>query len=83
MTSKYQPISLCKVFYKIITNVISNHINPLVPFLISPEQMGYVEGRKILDCIILAHEITHFPKIKRKPRILLKLNLSKAFDKLS
>eukprot|EP00253_Pinus_taeda_P015607 PITA_15607 len=51
--------------------------------LISPEQSGYVEGRQILDGIILMHEIIHSLKQTRQPCIILKLDLSKAFDKLS
>jgi hypothetical protein len=81
--SKYRPISLCNVIYKIITKVIANRLKPLLPLLISPEQMGYVEGRKILDGIILAHEVIHSLKTTKKPGMLLKLDLSKAFDRLS
>jgi len=43
--SKYRPITLCNVTYKIITKVIENMIKPLLPLLISPEQTCYVEGR--------------------------------------
>jgi hypothetical protein len=81
--SKYQPISLCNVIYKIITKVIANRLKPLLPLLISPEQTGYVEGRKIMDGIILAHEVIHSLKTTKKPGMLLKLDLSKSFDHLS
>jgi hypothetical protein len=81
--SKYRPIALCNVIYKIITKVIANRLKPLLPLLISPEQMGYVEGRKILDGIILSHEVIHSLKTTKKLGMLLKLDLSKAFDRLS
>ena len=58
--SKFSPISLCKVIYKIITKVIANRLKSLFPILMSPEQMRYVEGRQILHGVILAHEVTHF-----------------------
>jgi hypothetical protein len=57
--SKYKPIALCNVIYKIITKVIANRLKPLLPLLISPEKTGYVEGRKIIDGIILSHEVIH------------------------
>eukprot|EP00253_Pinus_taeda_P021638 PITA_21638 len=51
--------------------------------IISPEQSGHVERRHIMDRIILTHEIIHSLKISKKPGMLLKLDLSKAFDSLS
>eukprot|EP00253_Pinus_taeda_P006105 PITA_06105 len=80
---KYRPIALCNVIYKLISKVISNRLKPLLPLLISPEQTGYVEGRQIMDDIILSNEVIHSLKMLKKPGMLLKLDLSKAFDKLS
>jgi len=51
--------------------------------LISPEQLGYVEGMQIIDGIILTHDIIHSLKHLKKVGMLLKIDLSKAFDKLS
>eukprot|EP00253_Pinus_taeda_P003053 PITA_03053 len=80
---KYKPIALCNVIYKVISKVIANRLKPLLPLLISLEQSGYVEGRQILDGIILTHEIIHSLKTTKQAGMLLKLDLSKAFDKLS
>lgn len=56
---KYRPIALCNVIYKVISKVVANRLKPLLPLLISQEQSGYVEGRQILDGILLSHEIIH------------------------
>jgi hypothetical protein len=80
---KFRPISLCNVIYKLLTKVIAQRLKPLLPFIISPKQSGYVEGRKILDSIILSHEVIHSLQSTSTPGMLLKLDLSKAFDKLS
>ena len=55
----------------------------MLPFLISPEQVGFVEGRQILDGIILVHETIHWVKNRKFQGMLLKLDLSKAYDKLN
>ena len=80
---KFRPIALCNVIYKVISKVIANRLKPLLALLISQEQSGYVEGRQILDGIILTHEIIHSLKHSKQVGMLLKIDLSKAFDRLS
>ena len=80
--NKYIPIALCNVIYKIISKVIANRMKKLLPLIISLEKTGYVEGRQILDGIILTHEVIHSLKNNKEPGMLLKIDLSKAFDKL-
>ena len=50
--NRFRPIALCNVVYKIISKVIANRIKPFLPTLVSEEQTGYVEGRKIFNNII-------------------------------
>jgi hypothetical protein len=66
--NKFYPISLCNVIYKIISKVIAMRLKPLLPTLIAPEQSRYVEGRQIMDNIILAHEVAHSLKTTKTPR---------------
>eukprot|EP00253_Pinus_taeda_P028496 PITA_28496 len=80
---KFRPIALCNVIYKIISKVIANRLKPILPNLISEEQSGYVEGRQILDNILLAQEMVHTLQTRKKAGILMQLDLSKAFDKVN
>ena len=52
--NEFLPIAPCNVLDKIITKIIANYLNPLLPSLISVEQTGYVEGQQILDGIYWA-----------------------------
>ena len=54
-----------------------------MPLIISPEQAGFVESKQILDGIIIIHETIHSVKIGKIPGMLLKLDLSKAYDKIN
>eukprot|EP00253_Pinus_taeda_P031270 PITA_31270 len=76
---KYQPIALCNITYKIVSKVIANRSKPLLPLLISPEQSGYVEGRQIIDGIILTHEILH-SEANQKSRWIISLLSSSFFS---
>jgi len=62
--------------------VIARRLKPILPTIISLEQSNYIEGRKILDNVILSHEVIHSLQKKKLPGMLLKIDLSKAFDKI-
>lgn len=80
---RYRPIALSNVVYKIISKVVANRLKPLLPALISGEQSGYVEGRKILDNIIQAHEVVHTLTSTRRAGTILQLDIAKAYDKMN
>eukprot|EP00253_Pinus_taeda_P026486 PITA_26486 len=83
MPDKFRPISLCNVIYKLISKVVANRLKSRLSLLVLPEQTGYVKGCQIMDGIILSNEVIHSLKILKKPGMIMKLDLSKAFDKLS
>lgn len=78
-----RPIKLCNVIYKILSTTLANRIKIVLPLLIFPNQSSYVEGRQILDNIILSHELLHSLKVKKKLGMLMQLDMSEAFDKIS
>lgn len=79
---KFRPISLCNVVLKIITKVMANRLKPILLELVSPEQSSFVEGRQIMDGIILTHEMIHFLKQIKMLGMMIKVDLPKAYDKV-
>jgi len=79
----FRPIALCNVIYKIIATLIAKGLKPLLVRLISPDQTGFVEGRKILDGLVVTQEVIHSVKMKKQKGMMIKLDLSKAYDRLN
>ncbi|XP_026459699.1 uncharacterized protein LOC113360405 [Papaver somniferum] len=82
----FRPISLSNSVYKIISKILTNRLKPILDGLISPFQSAFIANRQIHDNIIITHEILHAFKKKKKNakngHIAIKLDLSKAFDRL-
>jgi len=76
----FRPISLCNVIYKIIAALIAKRLNPLLDSLIFAEKIGFVEGRQILDGLVVTQEVIHSLNMKKQKGMMIKLDLSKAYD---
>jgi hypothetical protein len=79
----FRPISCCNLIYKLISKIIANHLKPILSELILEEQFGFLFNRQIHDAVSLAQESFHTIKTKNIPSFVLKLDLSKAYDKVN
>ncbi|XP_074301301.1 uncharacterized protein LOC141632678 [Silene latifolia] len=79
----FRTISCCTVFYKTVSKILSNRIQPILPYLIGEEQAAFVKGRNIFENIILSQSlIKGYARKVLSPRCLIKVDIKKAFDSI-
>ena len=78
-----RPISLVGGLYKILAKVLANRIKSVSGQVISPVQSAFVEGRQILNTVLIANEAVDFIIRRKESDIVCKLDIEKAYDHLS
>lgn len=71
------------MIYKIISEVVANRLRMALDKIVSSYQRAFVEGKSASDNYIIVHEIIcSFKKKNRNKSIVLKLDKSKAYDRM-
>ena len=78
----FRPISCCNMIYKIIAKVIALRIKPILSEIVFEEQFGFLYNRQIHDVVSLAQEAVHTIKREKQRAYALKLDLSKAYNRV-
>jgi hypothetical protein len=74
---------LLNVFYKVFTKVLATRLMQVVRDVISENQIAFVQGRNILEGMLILHEVVHEIKSKKLEGVILKLDFNKAYDKMN
>ncbi|KAA3482102.1 reverse transcriptase [Gossypium australe] len=83
--SQFRPISLCNVIYKIMAKTMANRFRGVLEKCIDKVQSVFVPERLISDNVLLAYGILHTlnkKKLGRKGWMAVKLDMSKAYDRV-
>ncbi|XP_009796308.1 uncharacterized protein [Nicotiana sylvestris] len=78
-------ISLRNFVNKMFSRVVHERLAVLLPNLISEEQAGFVKGMSIVENVLLTQEIITDIRLRTKvgPNVVTKLDMDKAYDRLS
>ena len=79
----FRPISLVGSLYKLLAKVLANRIKKVMGKVISESQNAFVEGRQILDAVLIANEAVDSRLKDNMGGVLCKLDIEKAYDRVS
>ena len=79
---QYRPICLLNVSFKIFTKVATIRLNSVAEHVVHPSQTAFMQGRHILDGVVILHETVHELHRKKLNGVVLKIDFEKAYDKV-
>ncbi|XP_019255176.1 PREDICTED: uncharacterized protein LOC109233767 [Nicotiana attenuata] len=78
---EFRPIACCSTMYKIIAKLLTNRLKLVVDLLVGHSQSAFIEGRNILDNVIMAHElIKGYSQKAVSPICMIEVDIRKAYD---
>ena len=83
LIKNWRPISLINTDYKLLTHVLSNRLQVVLPSIISKDQSGYITGRNISNNIRSIFDVIDNVERSNSSGLLALLDFEKAFDKLT
>jgi hypothetical protein len=79
----FRPISLVHSFAKLVTKILANRLAGKLNEMVSSNQSAFIKGCFIQDNFMLVQQTARFLYQQKKLRLLLKLDISKAFDSVA
>lgn len=76
----FRPINLIHVVLKIINKILALRLAPHLNELIAPCQYAFIKGRSIHNSLLYVRTIARRFQQNKTPALLMKLDVSKAFD---
>ncbi|CAI7918090.1 unnamed protein product [Closterium sp. NIES-54] len=81
--NNYHPITLLNFTYKVLARVMADRMKKYLGRVISPEQYGFLPGRRLTDAVGLVANIIDTARNDNEDWFLLLVDFKKAFDSIS
>ena len=78
--SDFRPISPITCLYKVIAKVLSGRLRGVLHETIHSTQGAFVQGRQILDAVLIANEIVDEKRRSGEKGVVFKIDFEKAYD---
>ena len=82
--TQYRSISLCNFINKVISQILSDCLATILPFIISPQHSNFVKRKQITDNFLLTQKLlTDIKMANRRGNMVVKLDMMKAYNRVS
>jgi hypothetical protein len=76
----FRPINLIHSFSKLFAKLLLARLAPFMSELVLPKQSAFIKGRAIHDNFMAVHSAAKLLHTRRRPSVLHKVDIAKAFD---
>lgn len=77
---EYRPISMISYLYKIISKILTTKLKVVMGDVILEAQRGFIQGKSILNSVLIANETIKWHKKKRK---IGAMDFKKGYDSIN
>lgn len=77
---EFRPICFVSSLYRLIYKLLAARLKVVIGKLVVYSQMAYIEGRQMLDGVLVLNEILNFAERLRRKCLVVKNDFKKAYD---